>query len=61
MTVQQLADAWNLKRWRVWKMIREGRLAPYVEKIETGGRPTYLIDPQAVDHRPLDRRKKEKE
>lgn len=59
MTVKQLADTWGISAHRVWTFIQQGRLDPWVKTIMVNGKPHYELDPQAVDHRPTDRRKKE--
>jgi hypothetical protein len=60
MTANELAQAWDISLTRVWKLLHQGRLDPYVKKVEVNGRTFYEIDPEAEKHRPVDRRRKVK-
>lgn len=58
MTVTQLAREWQVTTQEVHRLIKAGRLDPYVTYHQVGERRYIEIDPKAVFKRPEDKRRK---
>lgn len=59
MTMYELAKAWGVDVQQVKRYIKAGRLDQWITYHQVGERRYIEIDPEAINHRPKDRRKKD--